>query len=646
MNSLIDKLDFGKESAESEQSFLEKVFLPTAIFQRLSKGERDLVLGRKGSGKTAVCLRLHRELEEKQARVSLITPRDLSRFRMTLIDKGSLNSAEASLLSWKFVFLVELANYVLDEASTKLGGNYLIWPEPYKKVRGFIVENTAQHINWIDKTFKIIRAIKKVGVATVETEIDTSTLAQNVADFADKLDEITNTVYTATASLDIGPVHILVDKVDELWDPGPESRLLVIGLLRASKEINDQCPIAKIVVFLRSDIYDSLQFHDSDKYHSSEDRISWSESDLKSLITLRARASTGVSVRRDSSDKIWSMFFCNEVAGEDSFKHLLKHTLMRPRDLIQLCKLCRDKAQDRHHASIAVDDIREALPQYSRWKLGDIRDEYIVQYPFLERVLLGVFQHARSRLSLDDIAKRLDIVKPHLVKEYESFYFEPISNLLQILYNIGFLGVVREGKTLHSSRGDNVVMSYAQEFEIHPAFRHALDIVDGRTPEAFIGEVTVGPVSSSNVVIGGSAVSVGGDVNISNIYYRMEQDVLSLVTKFNGQIVPGNFLNTSGAITLPSFSRILRDYSLAKAGVRVDIFATGPDNTWIIETKGRELRVSDLHQIASYCALADAQGWVVSFVSLKPEIKEVARNLGLFVSGSEEWEALRRLLRG
>ncbi len=645
MTKLIDKLDFGKESAESEQSFLEKVFLPTAVFQRISQGERDLVLGRKGSGKTAVCLRLYKELEEKRSRVSLLTPRDLSRFRMALIEKGSLNSSEASLLSWKFVFLIELANYVLVEAATKLGQNYLVWPEPHRKLRNFIVENTAQHANWIDKTFKIIRAIKRIGIATVETEVDTSALAQEVSDFADKLDEITDTVYTAMVSLAIGPVYILVDKVDELWDPGPESRLLVIGLLRASKEIQDQSRAAKIIVFLRSDIYDSLQFHDSDKFHSAEERISWNESDLKSLITLRARASTGISARRDASDKIWSMFFCDEVAGEGSFEYLLEHTLMRPRDLIQLCKLCRDKAQNHHHTMITANDIREALPQYSKWKLGDIRDEYAVQYPFLERVLLGVFQHAKARLSLGDIAKRLEIVKPHLVKEYESFYFEPISNLLQILYNIGFLGVVREGKTLYSSRGDNVVISYAQDFEIHSAFRHALDTLRGSESEARSSQITISPTSSSNVVISGSAVSVGGDVNIVNIYSRMEQDVLSLVANFKGQLVPGNLLNATGEIELPSFSRIMPEYSLPKAGVQVDIFAISPGDTWIIETKRREIRVGDLHQIASYCTVAGAKGWIITFTPPKPGVREVARNLGLFVSGPDEWEALRRLLR-
>jgi len=71
----IDRLDFGKESAESEQQFLQRVFLPAPFFDRIRRGQKQLVLGRKGAGKTAVCLRLFDDLNRRGARASLITPR-------------------------------------------------------------------------------------------------------------------------------------------------------------------------------------------------------------------------------------------------------------------------------------------------------------------------------------------------------------------------------------------------------------------------------------------------------------------------------------------------------------------------------------------------------------------------------------------
>jgi hypothetical protein len=55
--------------------------------------------------------------------------------------------------------------------------------------------------------------------------------------------------------------------LNEIWDPTPESKLLIVGLLRAMKEILEQLGSVHAIVFLRSDIYESLEFHDSDKFH-------------------------------------------------------------------------------------------------------------------------------------------------------------------------------------------------------------------------------------------------------------------------------------------------------------------------------------------------------------------------------------------
>src|SRR5262245_54579684 len=124
-NALINKLDFGKDSAESDDKiFFDKVFLQTEAFQRIRDGRKQLMLGRKGAGKTAACLRLYQELGKRGGKVSLLTPRDLSKFKMNLLEKVSLNSAESALLSWKYVFCVELGHYILEAAPKTYGRNY------------------------------------------------------------------------------------------------------------------------------------------------------------------------------------------------------------------------------------------------------------------------------------------------------------------------------------------------------------------------------------------------------------------------------------------------------------------------------------------------------------------------------------------
>ncbi len=151
---------------------------------------------------------------------------------------------------------------------------------------------------------------------------------------------------------------------------------------------------------------------------------------------------------------------------------------MRPRDFIQLCNLSRDRAQDNNHRKIEVDDILEALPQYSEWKLQDLCDEYRVQYPFLEDIFRVVFYHTPRQLGREEILSLIEPVKDRLIEEFGDNYFDSPGKLLQILYDIGFLGGMVGQEIRYSFREEKIVVAHISEFEIHPAFRLALATQD------------------------------------------------------------------------------------------------------------------------------------------------------------------------
>lgn len=644
--AFMDNLDFGKESAESERRFLEKVFLPTPLFERIKRGQKQLVLGRKGTGKTAFCLRILDDLETQDAKVSLITPRDLSRFKISLLERGTLNPAESSLLSWKYVFFVRLSLFILQEAKHKLGDNYFAWPNDVKKVRRFLVDNVAGQANWIDKIFKVVSHVRKIGLKIIEVQVELASTPREVADLTDTLDHLTDTVAAALAAVVPEAIYILVDKVDEMWESGEESESLVIGLLRASKEIRDELDSVNVIVFLRTDVYDSLRFHDSDKFHSLEERIVWNETDLKKLVALRARTSSGIGMRRDAYDRIWRYFFPERIEETDSFEYLLAYTLMRPRDLIHLCNLCRDKAQNRSHATITVDDIISALPEYSKWKLKDLRDEYQVQYPFLERVFLGLFQHAKPRMDRKRVERRFELIREDLLREYGGLYFDPLDNLLQILYNIGFLGAIKGDRVLYRHLGNNVVIPYIQQFEVHLAYRSALEIESRpEQPDAadpvVVDEIAI-EAGAATATSAESVVGVIGDpVDLAS---RAESEVFRLLRYFRGQRAPGHLLNADEDMTLPQFHRVYADYVIPKTGIRLDILAEGESARWAIEVRYSRLRVEDVHILVTCGLLASARPWLVAFTAVSEDVRAIAKNLNVLLTGPEEWYELRKLI--
>ena len=474
---MLTNLKFGRDDAESEQDFLQQVFLPTALFKRVKNNDKWLVLGRKGSGKTALCLTLFHELQSEQAYVSLIEPANFSVATQSILNKGSINLSEASKLSWKYVFLTELGKYILEAAIQKEGKNQRHWTEEAKKVREFLVQGDNRFASWLDKALKKTSEFTKFAleIATIKAEAERTPMIQEASALRDTLDDIGQYIEKCMGKYFDQPIYILIDKIDEHWSQSPESSDLIIGLLKAAKECREKIPQARLVVFLRSDIFETLKFDDLDKFRSIGERVAWEKESLLKLISLRISASIG---GKPSADHAWQKVFPKTIGNENSFSYLLGYTLMRPRDLIQLCNHCKDIAENHASDKIDTEAITKALPEYSRWKLDDLVIEYRVQYPFLEKVFWNVFYRAPHRFDIANLKKR---ITPRLAKwssESGGEYFKPLGKLLEVLYKIGFIGVVKPGKVIYFYDAIPITISDTKEYVIHPAFRPALEVVE------------------------------------------------------------------------------------------------------------------------------------------------------------------------
>lgn len=474
---MLTNLKFGRDDAESEQEFLQQVFFPTALFKRVKKNDKWLVLGRKGSGKTALCLTLFRELQNEHAYVSLIEPANFSVATQSILNKGSINFSEASKLSWKYVFLTELGKYVLEAVIQKEGKNQRQWTEEARKVREFLVKGDNRFASWLDKALKKTSEFTKFAleIATIKAEAERTPMIQEASALRDTLDETSQYIEQCMKRYFGQPIYILIDKVDEIWNQSPESSDLIIGLLKAAKECREKIPHACLVVFLRSDIFETLKFDDLDKFRSIGEKVVWDGESLLKLISLRINASIGEKL---DANHAWQKAFPKTIGGENSFSYLLNYTLLRPRDLIQLCNRCKDIAENHNFDKIDQEAVIKALPEYSRWKLDDLAIEYRVQYPFLEKVFWNVFYRAPHRFDFANFKKR---ITPRLAKwssESGGEYFKPLEKLLEVLYRIGFVGAIKPGKILYFYNAIPVTISDTREFIIHPAFRPALEIVE------------------------------------------------------------------------------------------------------------------------------------------------------------------------
>jgi hypothetical protein len=500
----INKLNFGSDDAELDEKngFLDKVFLNTSIYDRTKRANRELIIGRKGSGKSAIFLMLKKALQSEGVPVIPITPQSLSHQKIAQLKISSINEDESYILSWKYVLLVKVALEVLYQSKKPSSSEQR---RILKLIRKFLVENGEINKNFFEKLFKSVGIFSKLSINVLGTGVAWESHQQEAyTDAADELDRFQSRIETLLTSLNGTKIFVLIDKVDEVWNQTKESQTMIIGLIKAIHDLNSLLHHTHIILFLRSDIYDVLTFNDSDKFHSLEERLIWDENDLKHLIANRGKVSANLGI--SDVDDLWNIIFSKFVRGEPTFQYILKRTMMRPRELIQFCNNSLSEAQNKGHKLIFTADILEAEKLYSDWKLKDLANEFFVQYPYLKE-LLGLFQGFKAEFSREEFNIRYQEAQAKLT-QYSDLQSTNTDTMLQILFIIGFLGVRLGTDNIFAYENPSIVLAQQKYIVIHPAFHLALGLQ--KVIEISGGERNI-VIGRDNVV--GSVLS-GGSVNL------------------------------------------------------------------------------------------------------------------------------------
>lgn len=483
MSDELADLYFGRDDAEldiAEGGLLRAGFLPTPAYNAARKARKHLIIGRKGSGKSAICRTLAAEDDPRLATL-LVTPDALSADEIRRFELQGVEPGMAKRMLWRYVLATQVAKHVVTHAEAA----HKKVPAPVAKLRTFLVDNGELDVSRprLYEAIKKLRSLKLQAFG-VGLEVGSPSNPSEGTRTDHQLEVVERHIELAIEELACPEDHprllLLVDQVEDVWSEDGEADSLVVGLLKASRAVGVRFARVSCVVFLRSDIYDLLRFADKDKYHGDEMRVDWTAERLRELVLARARASVGVGAER-----LWGEIFPTEVAGVPTWDYLVAHTLMRPRDVIHLCNLCRDTAENNGHATVTEADVAEAVRQYSEWKLADLPNEYIANYPFLDALLAAFKDHGYvvTRAAVD---RRVDAVREVLAVRFpERAEAMTTQNMLDVLYDTGFLGVRRNHHVLYAVRdGDRVELSDT-EFHIHPAFRPALRARRASSTEVF-----------------------------------------------------------------------------------------------------------------------------------------------------------------
>ena len=253
----LDKIDLGNDEAEQDER-LKEYFLKTRNYENALLGTKSIIIGRKGSGKSAIFTLLEDELEESGVLVITITPDQYSWNALRDYRESGIQELQAYTNAWKITLLSavvwKLNDAKLVSKSSELVEYYKYMKDAYipSKDKSFLTDNI------IDKIKPLLKGIKTqwIWIESGSPEISPTPIRI--------IEEIKKILIRDWPNEK--KVRILIDRLDDSWDASDKSKNMITGLLKASNDINASFGGKIIItVFLRSDIYDNLFFDDKDK---------------------------------------------------------------------------------------------------------------------------------------------------------------------------------------------------------------------------------------------------------------------------------------------------------------------------------------------------------------------------------------------
>jgi hypothetical protein len=382
--SQITRLSLGASAAENEFRHLQDYFIQTFQFRRAMDGTGKIVVGRKGSGKTAIFFQVRDK--KREDRRNVIVDLKPESHQLTLLRENILQLHDIGVFDhtiaafWQYLIHVEIL--------LKLREQIVLAPQRARDV----TRDTFKVAQEIDRLFDAVESdmsgdfTSRLSALVNSIVLEIEAL-QSREQRRPSVEELTNIIFQidlrAARTLiekSVQPRTVIVflfDNIDKGWSARgvkPEDvrlvRLLIEALNKMQRDLRRHGIDLQFLVFLRNDIYELLIDETSDRGKEGQILIDWSDHEqLKRIILERIQYSLDLDF--PSFTAAWRTFFVPTIDGVDSFEYLAKRCLMRPRFLIDLIENCISIAVNRGHDKVSADDLKAACRQHSYYLISD-----------------------------------------------------------------------------------------------------------------------------------------------------------------------------------------------------------------------------------------------------------------------------------
>lgn len=442
---LLKEFEFGYADASKEYIYAKDLFDlsfhdPNDYIDKLINGNKYMVVGRKGVGKTAILSKIKfitDKQEDNYSEVLSLSNLEYNTFKKTKIDKDVQGSNKYKR-SWEFLLLLSIVKQFYKSNSVE--------NELFLELVGFL-ESIGININDAkiksDVTFlSKLKLGTNIHIFKAELEKDfsedVSDYSFNIGFLIEKIKEVLETIHLPDYKL-----FLLIDGLDDVLRYKVDQHEIIKGLIRAIDELNiflyELDVYIKIILSVREDILNELNDPDMNKIkRDGSINVDWrnKQGDLMDLVRKRLIYS---GLPEAESHKYFENLFSLRMGKKYTWDYIFDRTLFKPRDILQFFITCQDIYPENDR--ITKGELKDCIKRYSNDYLieemkdelsGFIEDEYI-------QILPEIFKQIGNKdFKINDFSE--------FISEQIDISQSKVNNLITLLYSAGYIGQLIRSK--------------------------------------------------------------------------------------------------------------------------------------------------------------------------------------------------------
>lgn len=438
LKKLLYEIEEWKLEAKLED--VDRYFFHTRGAELIEKGSMCYVIGRKGTGKTAIAEYLHKKTDAKRFSKKL-TFKNFPFNDLYTYKNESYNSPNQYITFWKYIIYSSIAQMMVKneniDSTVRDSLSKIYSEDPIKSLPRTISKWTSGDID-----LTILGSGIKISTS--------KSLQKNVTPWIQRVEILEEII---ASYIDNSSYFIIFDELDEDYkdivfvERYEQYTELLTSLFKAVQDIKSLLPSNEFrifpIIFLRDDIYDILMDPDKTKWRDLMIEVNWDAKSIKPLLAFRLSRAINLEGNILPFNEAWSQLFSNarvyyghkQRKDMTMFDYITRSTHIRPRDYVRYFQACATESIKRNYKKINPNIVVSCDKTFSNYFRSELEDEIHAVLPDIGEILniISYIKKQTFRYSeFEEIYQKK--IEQGVIKK------RPTEFVLQVLFNFSIIG--------------------------------------------------------------------------------------------------------------------------------------------------------------------------------------------------------------